>query len=41
MLVDAECDARRANRLEAYIREAGHACPGVVVEDVDYRPNAA
>ena len=38
MLVDAECDARRANRLKRYIREAGYACPGAALEDVDYRP---
>jgi DNA replication protein DnaC len=36
LLVDAEWDARKTNRLKRLIRKAEYACPGASLEDVEY-----
>jgi len=39
LLVDAEWNARRNNRLKRLIRSAGFSIPGACLEDVEYHPD--
>jgi len=39
LLVDAEWDARKTNRLRRLIRKAEYASPGASLEDVEYHPD--